>query len=179
MRQRPDGTVRYVRFLIALAVLLTLGSASVLAQEAPADEPPAEATPDIAATVQVAVAGTVSAWLTALPTPAPTATATPPAIMPIVLAGKGQMNTTPFRLDRGNYTVDWTATAQSSTITCYHRSQLRAVDGTPIFQTAGSGTVEKGKSLAGTTQLYIINPNSYYLDMETGCDWSVTITTQR
>lgn len=171
-----------MRFLIVVTVLSAFGFASpVFMQDEPTDTteaPAAEAAPDIAATVQVAVAGTVSAWLTAQPTVAPTATLTPTAIAPVALKGKGQLNTLPFMLDRGNYTLDWTATNQSAS-TCYHRGQLRAVDGTPIFESVGGGTVEKGKSLTGATQIYITKPNTYYIDMESSCDWSVIISTQR
>jgi hypothetical protein len=170
-----------VRFLIVLVVLLTLGSASVLAQEEPAelpDVPVVESAPDIEATIQVAVAGTVSAWLTALPTIAPTATATPPAIQPVLLQGAGQMNTLPFRLGGGNYSVDWTAKDRSTAVGCFHGGSLKAVDGSPMFATVGGGMVEKGKSRSGTTQIYNVKPNTYYLDMISSCDWTVTFSSQ-
>lgn len=166
-----------MRFLIALAILLALGSATVLAQDEPADEPPADNAPDIAATVQVAVAGTVSAWLTALPTPAPTATPTPPAMNPIGLTGRGRLNTPPFRLDGGNYSVEWTA-SDSGTVGCFHSGDMRAVDGSPGAETVGSGSVERGKSRTGATQMYNVKPNTYYLAISSSCDWSVTIATQ-
>ncbi len=104
-------------------------------QEEPADtsEVITEPTPDIAATVQVAVAGTVSAWLTALPTVAPTATAAPPAVAPITLTGRGRLNTSPFRLDGGNYSVEWKATDQPPNYGCFHGGSLVAVDGTSSF----------------------------------------------
>lgn len=140
-------------------------------------------TPDIAATVQVAVAGTVSAWLTAQPTVAPTATATPPAMLPVTLTGKGGLNTLPFRLDGGSYSVDWKAVDQPTGSGCFYGGTLKAVDGSltaPLnFASVGSGRVEKGKSLSGTTQLYNVKPNTYYLDMSSSCDWSITISTQR
>lgn len=176
-----------MRFLIVVTVLSAFGFASpVFMQDEPADTteaPAAEAAPDIAATVQVAVAGTVSAWLTAQPTVAPTATATPPAMLPITLTGKGGLNTLPFSLGGGNYSVDWKAVDQPASFGCFYGGTLKAVDGSltaPLnFASVGSGKVEKGKSLTGTTQLYNVKPNTYYLDMSSSCDWSVTISTQR
>lgn len=187
---RQGGAVRVV---LVVAILAAFGLTSpVASQDEPVSEPievdASQITAaDIAATVQVAVAGTVSAWLTsqptAVPTAVPTSTATPATVAAtpqgLTMAGHGTVKTTPFELAGGNYSIDWAATDPTG-FGCIHTGSLKNVDGTFNAQNAGTGRPTRdASSRTGTTQAYNVKPGRYYLDVISGCDWTITLTPQR
>lgn len=168
-----------MRFLIAAAVLLSLGFASpVVMQSEPSagDEVPgAEPTPDIAATVQVAVAGTVSAILANLPTPTPTAI--PALVQPITQAGKGIAKTDLFGLQAGNYAIAWSAKPTTSG-SCLQSGRLVSLDQPSFSQALINVVVPAGQTSQGSTNAYNVQAGRYYLDINATCDWSITISPQ-
>jgi len=113
------------------------------------------------------------------PAPAKPTTATAPEEKPVTLAGKGILKTPPFELRGGSYSIKWTASDSStSAVGCYQGGQLQAVDGSLHFETVGNAMVPGGQKMTGETQAYNLKPGRYFLDMSSGCDWSVTIAPQ-
>lgn len=173
--------------LAATAAMLLAGCAArpTPASTAPSTSPiaqvqPAAPTPNLDNTVQARVAATVAA----LPKPTapsaqpPTKPVAPQKDEPVTLDGKGIMKTPPFELRGGNYTISWTANDTPNGLGCYHGGAMKNVDSTSTSETVANASVPKGQSAAGTTQAYNLKAGRYYLDMSSGCTWSVTIAPQ-
>jgi hypothetical protein len=96
-----------------------------------------------------------------------------------VLTGHGIMKTKPFTLAAGNYTVEWTA-KDTDGFGCYHGGFFQPVDkGELLFETLGNEMVAANKTATGSTEIYNLKGGQYYLDMSSGCAWTVTIKPQQ
>jgi hypothetical protein len=141
---------RYRSSLVALA-LLALTSAT----------PPAAAAQD--ATPTDAAQQAADAQLQAA-CGAPVAPGTP-----LTIKGKGRVQTAPFTLEGGAYTVDWSATDVSGVTLIYLQSPTE-----PVLESLMKGSGKDDKS--GQTHIYKVKPGSYYLNVALPAGWSVTFT---
>jgi hypothetical protein len=139
------------RYRIALAALALLALST-----APPASAAQEATPDPAQ--QAAEAARQAACGT------PVASG-----MPLTITGKGRVQTAPFTLDGGAYTVDWSATDVSGVTLIYLQSPTE-----PVLESLMKGNDKDGKS--GQTHIYKMKPGSYYLNVALPAGWSVTFT---
>jgi hypothetical protein len=120
---------------------------------------------------------------TAVVAAAPTATPVPvQAEQPVTVSGSGEMNSKPFALRGGNYTVSWAVTVAKGGYG-YFSAGLVAVD-PQNHSTAGAGsaTFDSGQTKTGENQAYNLAPGQYYIHMSTAgvgtIDWKVTVTPQ-
>ena len=96
---------------------------------------------------------------------------------PTTVSGSGIMQSAPFVLGGGDYSVTWSASEtddDTPTVGCYHSATLRSAGGGTTSERLGSGDVS-GEG-TGTTTLYGIGTGRYYVDAASGCDWSITFT---
>jgi hypothetical protein len=166
----------------ALLTAPTVLLAVLVGCAAPSTRPPAP-TPNLEQTVQARVAGTVASLPAALATPtaapvAPTQAAKPaaaPAQAPVTLSGKGIAKTDPFSLSAGSYEIHWQA-VNPTTAPCFHGGSLLAIDQQGFFpQTVGNEMVPAGQTNEGATNAYNLKAGQYYLNMSSGCQWTVSI----
>jgi hypothetical protein len=94
--------------------------------------------------------------------------------VPITLTGTGTQDTPLFQLAAGNYTLRWKAQATSA-VGCFHGASLRALEGF-FMKPAGSGQVKD--PLEGSTEIYNVDAGAYYLNINSGCAWEITIAPQ-
>jgi hypothetical protein len=96
---------------------------------------------------------------------------------PVHLQGSGIMNTAPFRLGGGDYTVAWTATDTGSiTVGCYHGASLHQTSGRGGSELLVNELLDGGQTKGGTTHVYNVAAGSYYIDASSGCAWEFDIT---
>lgn len=89
----------------------------------------------------------------------------------MTLNGSRSLNTAPFALNGGDYTINWTASGAATG--CAHYGALVSLDGAPGESFAG------GQAGSGETHAYKLKKGQYYLRMNSGCnEWSVTISHQ-
>lgn len=99
---------------------------------------------------------------------------------PQTLTGQGALNTMPFSLQGGNYTIDWVAVG-GATASCNQIAHLRNVPtATAVnFDSRISNEIAaKGQSIHGQTQAYAVPNGQYYVESDGGCGWSITISPQ-
>lgn len=120
-----------------------------------------------------------SATPTRTPRPAPTATPQPQRRTddPVRLSGERSQNTKAFSLSGGNYTATWDIKVARGSTSCYGSASLYRVEGKQYIEQLFSALLndDRGKSADGETQLYGLNAGQYYLDINSGCPWSVEI----
>jgi hypothetical protein len=86
-------------------------------------------------------------------------------------AGQDSTATEKFQL-AGDFRVDWSATDTGSTgVGCFHAANLD-----PGFAEAGTGSPEGGQTISGTTHIYGLAPGLYYLTINSGCRWTITLS---
>jgi hypothetical protein len=134
-------------------------------------------TSGISVSIPSALATQASPTTTSLP-----ATAISSATNPVTISGQGTMNTKPFDLAAGNYTVDWTAKDNqgSGRVGCFHGASLKPVTpGRSFSESLGSGQVGASQTATGQTQIYGVPAGQYYVDTTSGCAWTITLTPLR
>lgn len=151
--------------LLAASLALLACATPPQPQDAPAPvQPTAPAAAPARATVAVAA-----------PTSAP---ASQPAEAPVTLQGEGLQKTKPFALRGGNYTLSWEATAPNAA-GCYHGGLLQAVNPSALAVAEPLANAMVQGTQRGETQVYRVAAGDYYLNMTSGCRWSVTISPLR
>jgi hypothetical protein len=97
----------------------------------------------------------------------------------VALSGDGKLNTRPFDLAGGAYTVRWSgaakATGGSNLILSLKRTDHPILGSELLVNTIVN---RDSGSLSGETQIYNVKPGAFYLDVMAPGDWSVTITPQ-
>jgi hypothetical protein len=90
----------------------------------------------------------------------PTAVAAPrPVEPPVTMSGRGQMNTLPFTLVGGNYSVSWQVSANSSSR--FWSARLASVDTDSRARGASigsTGVLASGTNASGQTVAYNLSP---------------------
>ena len=100
---------------------------------------------------------------------------------PITVSGVGQLNTRPFALESGNYSISWVATAEpGSRLGCSFSATLRPVSKLTSFygESIGNGEAAPQQPYHGETQVYSVPTGSFYLEANTRCGWAITIQPQ-
>lgn len=99
----------------------------------------------------------------------------------IVRSGTGTLDTTPFALTGGDYTVDISLKASGGDCSNFD-AYLIPVNEHSLFANIGDVSVKasKGHTTKDQTQLYAVEPDHYYwsvsiLAFDATCDWSLTI----
>jgi hypothetical protein len=87
------------------------------------------------------------------------------------VTGSGIEKSDRFNLE-GDYAVSWTATPDSD-VGCYHGAFLRD-QGDDIEEFLVNETLDGTASASGTTNVYSLDAGSYYIDANSGCDWTFT-----
>jgi hypothetical protein len=98
---------------------------------------------------------------------------------PVTLSGSGVMQTKPFSLAGGNYVSDWSASDPTG-MGCMQSGFLESAD--PSFSVmfdVGTKILFPRSSDRGTAPLPGLQAGHYYLDMTSGCNWTVTISPQK
>ena len=97
---------------------------------------------------------------------------------PVMLNGNTGQKTTPFHLNGSNYSLTWTGRDMSG-YGCYLGIIMKAVDpNVRFFELIANKAVGDNATESNTTQLYNVKSGDYYLDVNTGCEWQVTIKHQ-
>jgi hypothetical protein len=88
------------------------------------------------------------------------------------------MKSAAFELHGGNYTITWTATdnQSQSKVGCSHGGSLQRVDPPPASETIANASVSAGRTATGETHAYNLRAGRYFLNMSSGCEWTVTLT---
>lgn len=108
----------------------------------------------------------------------PAASEPPAAEAPVTITGSGIENSAPFHLGGGIYLVEFTATPRSDQ-GCYHGAYLQSADpNAPVYERLASELLESAAPLSGTTYIYDLAAGDYYINANSGCDWSFTFTAQ-
>lgn len=146
-----------------------------------AGDRPAWLVDDPAPAAVAAAQATPTTVATATRTPRPAATVTPQprprSDDPVKLSGERSQNTKAFTLSGGNYTARWEIKLPRGSSSCYGGGSLHIVDGNRYVEQLFNALLgdEKGKSADGETELYGLKAGQYYLDINSGCPWSVEI----
>jgi hypothetical protein len=161
-----------------IVLLAMLASACSAAPKAPSPQIIYVTAPPVAAPTPVMV------YVTPVPTVArpsfdasesPTVAPTPtPSQAPITLKGTGTKRTAPFQLAGGDYLVAWKITAMSSS-GCFYGGTLRGLTDVKIRERLGSHSIDSDP-LSDTTYLYGIRAGRFYVDVVSGCDWTITLS---
>jgi hypothetical protein len=107
-----------------------------------------------------------------LPLAAPTA-----ANGVIELEGSGTETSRLFGLSGGNYLLRWTATPRSPA-GCYFGGVLRVRE-YPLFQQSLANETVKGTARrSGETRAYTLKPGDYFVNVSSGCDWTISVIPQ-
>jgi hypothetical protein len=99
-----------------------------------------------------------------------------PAQAPITISGSGIENSAPFHLNGGDYRVTWTATPDSD-VGCYHGANLDSNE-VDVFEVLANEILDSAAPMSGSTYVYGLDPGRYYINANSGCDWSFTFTQQ-
>jgi hypothetical protein len=105
----------------------------------------------------------------------------------VILTGSGSQKSKVVPL-KGDYVVAWAATPDSDA-GCHHGATLVNADlassgapstsspsATPAQTFLVDETLEDSSPALGTTHLSDLSANDYYVDADSGCDWSFTFT---
>jgi hypothetical protein len=98
---------------------------------------------------------------------------------PVHLSGSRIMNTAPFSLESGGYTVAWSATpsADNGGIGCYHAANLKPTSGGYGESLVAQSIGGPGEPTSGTTHLYGVGAGSYYVSAISGCgSWTFDLS---
>jgi hypothetical protein len=93
---------------------------------------------------------------------------------PQTVSGSGTSKTAPIDL-QGDYEVSWTITPTDSS-GCFHGAYLRRTDGAFLFEALGSEMLSDAAVKSGSTRLYGLESTHYYVDVNSGCGWTITFT---
>jgi hypothetical protein len=95
---------------------------------------------------------------------------------PITVTGSGIENSAPFHLNGGDYRVAWTATPHSDG-GCYHGLHLEPTGGSGGEWLAAE-MIDTAAPMNDSTYVYGVSAGSYYINANSGCDWTVTLSQQ-
>jgi hypothetical protein len=101
---------------------------------------------------------------------------------PVTFSGTGKTQTKPFSLRGGNYVSAWGAHDPASHLAmgCFHTGFLESADPSiSVMLDLGTKIILPGRSASGTAPLPGLKAGHYYLDMASGCAWTVTISLQK
>lgn len=158
---------------------LLLGTLAVVACAACTTPPQPQAAPAPVQPTPAAAAPAVPPARATAAVVAPTSVpAAPVAEAPVTLQGEGLQKTRPFALRGGNYTLAWEATAPNPA-GCYHGGMLQAVNPAALAVAEPLANAMVQGTQRGETQVYRLAAGDYYLNMTSGCRWSVTISPLR
>lgn len=89
-------------------------------------------------------------------------------------SGNGTQNTDPFHLNGGNYKADWTA--QAGQYGCYNGIIFKTTDASKfVYELISNKVLQGGGQDSGSTNLFNVDAGEYYFDVNSGCDWTVSI----
>jgi hypothetical protein len=99
---------------------------------------------------------------------------------PVTFSGTGPTKTNPFSLRGGNYVSTWSAHDPASHLAmgCFHSGFLESDDPSMMLD-LGTKIIFPGGSASGTAPLPGLKAGHYFLDMSSGCAWTVTISPQK
>jgi hypothetical protein len=114
------------------------------------------------------------------PTPEPPPTVAPTAATTLTFEGQSARKTEPFTLSAGTYKVDYKLT-NAGNFQCFTAAVVlhNVNEKDPNMFTGEritSDSVPEGQTLQQTTYIYNVATGTYYIDADTRCTWTITIT---
>jgi hypothetical protein len=95
----------------------------------------------------------------------------------IEVQGSGTEKSRSFRLSGGTYLIRWTATPRAPA-GCQQSGALQGRDQVLQQYSIANEIIQDGAPRSGETRAYAVKPGDYLVNMNSGCDWRVTIIPQ-